>query len=68
VLRRLTNYQQKAKVPVVIVSNFSQEKDIEWGKELGVRKFMNKVSVTPVEIVDTVIDIIAQEKKVIASE
>ncbi len=52
VLQRLASFQEVAHIPVVIVSNFSQEKDIAWGKKFGVKQFLNKASVTPVEIVD----------------
>lgn len=40
-----------ASIPVVIVSNFSQEKDITWGKKLGAVRFVAKVSVTPADLV-----------------
>ena len=46
-----------AAIPVVIVSNFSQEKDIEWGKKLGAVKFMSKVSVVPADIVAAALEL-----------
>ena len=54
VLKKLTPFQTTAQIPVIIVSNFSQEADIAWGKKLGVKQFINKVSVSPIEIVDIV--------------
>ncbi len=62
VLKRLSAFQKKAHIPVIIISNFSLEKDIEWGQEMGVKKFLNKASVTPMEVVDLITDILAQEK------
>ena len=62
ILKRLAPFQATAKIPVIIVSNFSQDSDITWGKKLGAKKFVNKASVTPVEIVDMVSDYLAQAK------
>lgn len=61
ILKRLDTFQKEAQIPVVIISNFSQEKDIEWGKKLGVKSFLNKVSVTPVEIVNLIGEIISKK-------
>lgn len=61
ILNRLDTFQKEAQIPVVIISNFSQEKDIEWGKKLGVKSFLNKVSVTPVEIVNLIEEIISKK-------
>ena len=66
VLKRIASFQEKNMVPVVVISNFSQEKDISWGKKLGVKQFVNKVSVTPIEIVNLAIDTIAHERAALA--
>ena len=52
VLSNIKNEPQTASIPVVIVSNFGQEKDIAWGEKLGAQKFINKVSAVPGDIVD----------------
>lgn len=51
VLSAMKRDPKTAGIPVIIVSNFSQEKDIAWGKELGAEKFLSKVSVVPADIV-----------------
>ncbi|MEI7719817.1 MAG: response regulator [bacterium] len=61
VLKRIQTDPRAAQIPVVIASNFSQEKDLEWGKKLGVKRFLNKASVTPSEIVDVALEVIAQK-------
>lgn len=63
VLKRISPYQTIAQIPVIIISNFSQETDIEWGKRLGVKKFLNKASVTPVEIVEIATEVLAASKE-----
>ncbi len=62
VLKRISPFQTVAQIPVIIVSNFSQEADIDWGKKLGVKKFLNKASVTPVEIVEVASEVLSQFK------
>lgn len=62
ILKRIAPFQATAQIPVIIVSNFSQDSDIAWGKKLGAKKFVNKASVTPVEIVDMAADYIAQAR------
>ncbi len=51
VLSHLKNDAALAPIPVVIISNFSQEKDIAWGKKLGAVRFVSKISVVPADIV-----------------
>ncbi|MES2007019.1 MAG: response regulator [Patescibacteria group bacterium] len=43
-----------AQIPVIIMSNFSRPEDIEWGKKLGAKKFVEKVSLVPADVVDLV--------------
>ena len=52
VLESMQNVPTQKLIPVVVISNFAQEKDIEWGQKLGVKQFVKKVSVMPIEIVD----------------
>lgn len=61
VLKRIQTDARAAKIPVVIASNFSQEKDIAWGEKLGVKRFLNKASMVPSEIVDIVAEIVTQQ-------
>ena len=49
-----------ADIPVIVISNFAEEKDIEWGRKLGVKQFIKKVSVMPGEIVDAALDACAK--------
>ena len=62
VLTQIKKDARLAHTPVIITSNFSQEKDIAWGKQLGIERFLNKASLVPSEIVDIVTDVIAQKK------
>ena len=53
-LKRIKRNPAIADIPVVIMSNFSREEDIEWGKKLGAKKFVEKVSMVPSDIVELV--------------
>src|SRR6266481_1905959 len=53
-LKRFKEDPRTSGIPVVIMSNFSREEDIAWGKKLGARKFVNKSAVLPSDIVDLV--------------
>lgn len=52
ILSRIRNVPAFTKIPVIIVSNFVKEKDVEWGKKLGVVRFIQKSSVMPGEVVE----------------
>lgn len=52
VLERLQRDPELSEIPVVIMSNFGRESDIEWGKKIGAHKFVEKISLIPSEIVD----------------
>ena len=51
VLSNIKKESALAAIPVVIVSNFSTEKDMAWGKQLGAARFVSKISVVPSDIV-----------------
>ena len=52
ILSRIRSVPAFLNIPVVIVSNFVKEKDVEWGRKLGAVRFIQKSSVMPGEIVD----------------
>lgn len=54
VLKQIKSDQNINTIPVVIMSNFSRKEDIEWGKKLGAKKFVEKASLVPADIVDLV--------------
>ena len=62
VLQQIQKDPRAAEIPVIIASNFSQEKDIQWGERLGVKKFLNKASMLPSEIVDVVTETIQKNR------
>src|SRR3989344_7722636 len=45
---------QRAKLPIVILSNLGQESDIEKGKQLGANDYMVKANFTTTEIIDKI--------------
>lgn len=59
VLAAIKKDPKVAPIPVIVVSNFSQEKDIAWGKKLGAAQFVSKVSMVPVEIVTLALETIS---------
>ncbi len=52
ILSRIAGIPTLAKIPVIIISNFAVEKDIEWVQKMGVKQVIKKISVMPGEIVD----------------
>ncbi len=54
-------------IPVIVVSNFSNPQDLGWGKKFGIIEFINKVSVTPIDIVNRAQEVIAEHRKKLAS-
>jgi CheY-like chemotaxis protein len=52
ILKRVRAVPALAAIPVVVISNFAVEQDIAWGKDLGIKQFVKKISVMPVDIVD----------------
>ena len=53
ILSRIRAVPAFANIPIIIVSNFVKEKDLEWGQKLGAVRFIQKSSVMPGEIVET---------------
>ena len=51
ILSRIRQVPAFNDIPVVIVSNFVQDKDIDWGKKMGVAQFIQKSNVMPGDIV-----------------
>ncbi len=54
VLKQIKADQAIAHIPVIIMSNYSRQEDIEWGKKLGAKEFIEKVSIVPADITDIV--------------
>ena len=54
VLKQIKMIPLWAAIPVIIMSNFSRQEDIEWGKKLGAKKFVEKVSLVSADVVDLV--------------
>lgn len=52
ILEHISRVKELAAIPVVIVSNFTVEKDNDWAGKKGVRRVVKKISVMPEEIVD----------------
>jgi len=53
-LEKIRNEPATAKLPVIVLSNFTEPEDLERSKALGVLRHIQKVSLTPAEIVDAV--------------
>lgn len=54
VLKRIKSDPAVSETPVIMMSNFAQENDIEWGQKLGARKFIDKVSVVPADVIEVI--------------
>ncbi len=52
VLSRIRTIDSFKNIPVVVVSNFVKEQDIDWGKRMGVAEFIQKSNVMPGDIVN----------------
>lgn len=55
-LEQIRAMPEFAKLPVIVLSNFNAAEDLQRGKELGVLRHVQKVTLTPAEIVDMVRD------------
>lgn len=67
VLKRV-RAQTSREIPVIVISNFSNTGDIEWGRQLGIIEFINKVSVTPIDIVNRAQEVIANKRGTVTGE
>lgn len=54
VLERIKAAPEYSKIPVVILTNLSQKKDIQKGIELGAVDYIIKTKFTPTEVVKTI--------------
>ena len=52
ILSRIRAVEAFKSIPVVIVSNFVKDQDIDWGKKMGVAQFIQKSNVMPGDIVE----------------
>lgn len=53
-LEKIRSSPATEKLPVIVLSNFNEPEDIERSKQLGVLQHIQKVSLTPAEVVDVV--------------
>jgi len=53
ILSRIRSVPAFSDIPVIVVSNFVKQSDLEWGKKKGVVQFIQKSSVMPDEIVSS---------------
>ena len=53
ILSRIRTVPAFSDIPVIVVSNFVKQSDLEWGKKKGVVQFIQKSSVMPDEIVSS---------------
>ena len=52
ILSRLRTVPAFRDIPVIVVSNFVKQSDLDWGKKMGVVQFIQKSSVMPDEIIN----------------
>ncbi len=63
ILAQIRTMEAFKNIPVVIVSNFVKEKDIDWGKQMGVTEFIQKSNVMPGDIVNAAFNALPDSKK-----
>ena len=61
VLKRLRAVEAFKDIPVVVVSNFVKDKDIDWGRNMGVAQFIQKSNVMPGDIVNAALDALPKD-------
>ena len=54
VLQMLKGAEETAKIPVIVLSNLSQEYDINRAKEIGASDYIIKTELTPREVVEKI--------------
>jgi CheY-like chemotaxis protein len=57
-LEKIRAMPATAGLPVIVLSNFNEPKDIERSRQLGALRHIQKVSLTPQEIVDMVSEVL----------
>jgi DNA-binding response OmpR family regulator len=63
VLRELRTNPKWQKLPVIVLSNISQELDIEKARELGATDYFVKTSLTPAQVVDKIKEVLKTSVK-----
>ena len=63
ILSRLRSVPAFSDIPVIVVSNFVKQSDLEWGRSKGVVQFIQKSSVMPDEIVNAAFRAYGKEPK-----
>ncbi len=59
-LKELRKKEETKNIPVILLTNLGQDKDIEKGKKLGADDYFIKANHTPAEIVEKVREMIAK--------
>jgi len=62
VLERIKMNPEVSKIPVVILTNLSQKKDIQKGLDLGATDYIIKTKFTPTEVVKTINKVLETNK------
>jgi two-component system phosphate regulon response regulator PhoB/two-component system alkaline phosphatase synthesis response regulator PhoP len=62
ILERIKKDSVLRLIPVILLSNFDQKKDIERGRELGAARFIVKISMSPREIAEETCRVIRETK------
>jgi DNA-binding response OmpR family regulator len=58
VLEWLRRDSQKAKIPVIVLSNLNRTEDIERATQLGAKEYLVKVNHTPEEVVEKILHVL----------
>jgi len=63
VLERIKMVPELSKIPVIILTNLSQKKDIKKGIDLGASDYIIKTKFTPTEVVKTIEKVLSEGGK-----
>lgn len=63
VLQEMRSSEKWQKLPVIVLSNISQEIDIERARELGATDYYVKTSLTPQQVVDKIKEVLKKAVK-----
>lgn len=61
VLEQIKMVPELNKIPVIILTNLSQKKDIQKGIDLGARDYIIKTKFTPTEVVKTISKVLSEK-------